>query len=75
VIFDSGIASGTDILRAMALGADFVMLGRAFHYGLAAFGAAGAAQVVHILTEGLRADMGQLGLTRPAEASARLIGD
>jgi L-lactate dehydrogenase (cytochrome) len=75
VIFDSGIASGTDILRAMALGADFVMLGRAFHYGLAAFGAAGAAQVVHILTEGLRADMGQLGLTRPAEASARLIDD
>ncbi|NKB26526.1 MAG: alpha-hydroxy-acid oxidizing protein [Rhodobacteraceae bacterium] len=60
VIFDSGVRSGTDILRAIALGADFVMLGKAFHYGLAAFGARGAAHVVHILREQLIADMGGL---------------
>lgn len=73
LIFDSGVASATDILRALALGADFVMLGRAFHYGLAAFGPAGAAHVVDLLTAGLTADMGQLGLARPAEARGRLI--
>jgi L-lactate dehydrogenase (cytochrome) len=68
VIFDSGVESGLDILRAFALGADFVMLGRAFHYGLAAFGRRGAAHVVHILTEDLKANMGQLGIARPEEA-------
>lgn len=67
IIFDSGVESGLDILRAIALGADFVMLGRAFHYGLAAFGRRGAEHVVHILTEDLKANMGQLGLARPAE--------
>jgi L-lactate dehydrogenase (cytochrome) len=35
LIFDSGIEGGLDILRALALGADFVMLGRAWHYALA----------------------------------------
>jgi len=62
VIFDSGVSGGLDILRALALGADFVMLGRAFHYGLAAFGAKGAAHVVHILTEDIKSNLGQLGL-------------
>ncbi len=63
VVFDGGISGGLDILRALALGADFVMLGRAWHYGLAAFGEAGAAHVAHILTEDLKANLGQLGLT------------
>jgi len=72
VIFDSGARSGTDILRAIALGADFVMLGKAFHYGLAAFGARGATHVVHILREQLIADMGQLGISRPTQARDRL---
>ncbi len=62
VIFDSGVSGGLDILRALALGADFVMLGRAFHYGLAAFGAAGAKHVVGILREDLKSNLGQLGL-------------
>lgn len=62
LIFDSGIEGGLDILRALALGADFVMLGRAFHYGLAALGAAGAAHVVDLLAADLKANMGQLGL-------------
>ena len=73
LIFDSGIRSATDVLRAIAKGADFVMLGRAMQYGLAAFGAKGAAHVLHIMREGLRADMGQLGIRRPVEARARLM--
>ncbi len=61
VIFDSGVEGGLDILRAMALGADFVMLGRAFHYGLAALGEAGATHVVDILRQDLISNMGQIG--------------
>ena len=61
VIFDSGIEGGLDVLRAMALGADFVMLGRAFHYGLAAMGEPGAAHVLDILRQDMISNMGQLG--------------
>lgn len=62
LVFDGGVAGGLDILRALALGADFVMLGRAFHYGLAALGAAGATHVVHILREDIKSNLGQMGL-------------
>ncbi len=61
LIFDSGVEGGLDILRAFALGADFVMLARAFHYGLAALGARGAAHVVTLLRADLEANLGQLG--------------
>ncbi len=73
LIFDSGIEGGLDILRALALGADFVMLGRAFHYGLAAFGERGAAHVVHILREDLKSNLGQLGLGSYAGLKERLV--
>jgi L-lactate dehydrogenase (cytochrome) len=61
VIFDSGIEGGLDVLRAIALGADFVMLGRAFHYGLGAVGEPGAAHVLDILRQDMISNMGQLG--------------
>lgn len=61
LVFDSGIEGGLDILRALAMGADFVMLGRAFHFGLAAIGAPGPAHVFDILAQDMRANMGQLG--------------
>ncbi|EKE45327.1 L-lactate dehydrogenase [Oceaniovalibus guishaninsula JLT2003] len=73
VIADGAVRSGTDVLRLIALGADFVMLGRAFHVGIAALGERGAAHVVHILRAGIEADLAQLGLCRPADARAALM--
>jgi len=73
IVFDSGIESGLDILRAIALGADFVMLGRAFHYGLGAMGADGPAHVVDILRKDLISCMGQLGTHRLADLKAKLV--
>jgi len=61
LIFDSGIESGLDILRALALGADFVMLGRAFHFALAALGEKGPAHLIEVLAADMKANMGQLG--------------
>ncbi|MEO0938474.1 MAG: alpha-hydroxy acid oxidase [Pseudomonadota bacterium] len=62
LIVDSGFETGLDILRAFALGADHVMLGRAWHIALAALGPeAGPAHLVHILSEDMKANMGQLG--------------
>ena len=61
IIFDSGIEGGLDILRALASGADFVMLGRAWHYALGALGARGPAHLADMLAKDLSANMGQLG--------------
>ena len=72
LIMDSGISGGLDIIRAIALGADFVMLGRAFHYGLGALGEKGAAHVLDILRQDMIANMGQLGTPTLAELAARL---
>lgn len=73
LIYCSGIEGGLDILRALALGADFVMLGKAFHYGLAALGEKGGDHVVHILTEDMLCNMGQMCIARPTEARKNLI--
>ncbi|MFZ5962704.1 alpha-hydroxy acid oxidase [Thalassococcus sp. BH17M4-6] len=67
LIFDSGVEGGLDILRAIALGADFVMLGRAWHYALAVLGREGPAHLVDILTRDLTANLGQLGAARPID--------
>lgn len=73
LIFDSGIEGGLDVLRAMALGADFVMLGRAWHYALAALGPKGLKHLAEVLKADLLANMAQLGIERPEDARERLF--
>lgn len=67
IVFDSGVEGGLDILRALALGADFVMLGRAFHFALAALGAKGPAHLIDLLAKDMEANMGQMGIPRLAD--------
>lgn len=67
VLFDSGVRSGGDILKALALGADFVFLGRPFVYGISALGNKGANHVYELLYHDLINNMHQLGITRLEE--------
>src|SRR5476649_150455 len=53
VLFDSGVRRGADIFKALALGANGVMIGRTTRWGLAAFGAAGAQRLIEILQQEL----------------------
>lgn len=62
ILFDSGVRTGLDIMRALYLGADFVLLGRAFIYGVAALGEYGGDHVVDILVDDLRNNLVQLGV-------------
>ena len=59
---DGGIARGTDILKALALGADLVAIGRLFLYGLAAAGQAGLEQVLNLLIAETREALALCGL-------------
>jgi len=67
VLFDSGVRSGSDILKALALGANAVCVGRAARWGLGAFGPAGVQKVFEILQGELVIAMAQTG--RPSLAS------
>jgi isopentenyl diphosphate isomerase/L-lactate dehydrogenase-like FMN-dependent dehydrogenase len=53
ILFDSGIRRGADIFKALALGANAVMIGRTTRWGLAAFGTAGAQRVIEMLQQEL----------------------
>lgn len=61
VMVDSGFRRGTDIFKALAMGADAVCIGRAYIWGLAAFGQAGVEKVLDILRAELAMVMGQMG--------------
>lgn len=65
VMFDSGIRRGTDVLKAIMLGADFTFVGRPFLYAAATHGAAGVAHAARLLTEEIDRDMALLGITSP----------
>lgn len=61
LIFDSGIRNGEDVVKALALGADFVMLGRPALYALAAAGGAGLKALLHCIKEDVGLAMAQVG--------------
>jgi len=73
IIFDSGVIGGLDIMRALALGADFVMLGRAWHYAVAAFAERGVDHLVHMLTDDMRLNMAQIGAATIADLPGCLM--
>jgi L-lactate dehydrogenase (cytochrome)/lactate 2-monooxygenase len=73
VLFDSGVRGGADVFVALALGADAVLLGRPWVYGLALAGAEGVRAVVeHVMAE-LDLTMGLAGVTRLEEITADLL--
>lgn len=63
LVFDGGVRSGEDIARALALGADFVMLGRPALYAIGADGERGLFSLLKIMAEELDLTLAQLGLT------------
>lgn len=73
IIVDSGFRRGTDIIKAMALGAHSVMIGRATLYGLAAGGEAGVNHALTILTTEIDRAMGQLGCRSFADVGPHLL--
>lgn len=73
LVFDSGVEGGLDILRAVALGADMVMLGRGWHYALGALGPVGPRHLAQVLRADLLSCMGQMGLTHVAQVRGRMI--
>lgn len=70
VIYDSGVRNALDIARAIALGADFVLLGRAFMFGVAAFGEKGGDHVSAILKDELVNIMHQMGCASVEQLSS-----
>ncbi len=64
VMIDSGFRRGTDVLKALALGARCVFIGRPFNYAAAIGGAAGVERAIGLLAAEIRADMGLLGVAR-----------
>jgi isopentenyl diphosphate isomerase/L-lactate dehydrogenase-like FMN-dependent dehydrogenase len=75
VLADSGVESGADIARMLAMGAQAVLAGRAFIYGVGALGHAGAGHTIDILREELARFMGQLRCSRPEELARHLPQD
>jgi L-lactate dehydrogenase (cytochrome) len=73
VMFDGGIRSGQDVVRAMALGAKSCLLGRAYAYGLGAGGEAGVARAIDIIRGGLDLTMGMCGHRTPAEINRNTL--
>ena len=61
ILADGGIRNGLDIARMLALGANFVLLGRPFVYAVAGIGRKGGAHVMHILKEEFKGAMAQMG--------------
>jgi len=73
VLFDSGVRSGLDIVRAYALGAQGALAGKAFLWGLGALGGYGPEHVIELFKEEIRASLAQIGARSLTEARSVVI--
>lgn len=73
VLADGGIRSGVDVVRMLALGADAVLLGRAWAYALAAAGEEGVTRMLQMISAEMRVTMSLIGATRLESIGAALI--
>ena len=73
VMFDGGIRSGQDVMRALALGAKSCMIGRAYAYGLGAGGQEGVAKAISLIAKELETTMGLCGINTIAEIDDKVI--
>jgi L-lactate dehydrogenase (cytochrome) len=73
VMFDGGIRSGQDVMRALALGAKSCMIGRAYVHGVGAAGEAGVAKAIDILAKELTTTMGLCGVNTVAEIDDHVL--
>ena len=73
IIADSGFRRGSDVVKAVALGADAVMIGRATLYGLAAGGEPGVRRALEILIGEIDRVLGQLGIRSLDELGPHLL--
>lgn len=73
ILLDSGVRSGQDVLRAIALGADAAFAGKSFLWAVAALGDEGADQLVDLYIDELRSSLGQIGALSLAEAREATI--
>jgi L-lactate dehydrogenase (cytochrome) len=75
VMFDGGIRSGQDVLRALALGARSCLIGRAYLYGLGAGGEAGVAKAIELIRNELDISMALCGVNRIREIGPHVLAD
>jgi isopentenyl diphosphate isomerase/L-lactate dehydrogenase-like FMN-dependent dehydrogenase len=73
IFVDGGVLRGSDVVKAIALGADAVLIGRAICYGLAAGGEAGAGRALDLLASEVRRTMGLAGCRNVAEIGPALL--
>ncbi len=73
LLLDGGVRRGTDVFKALALGASAVMIGRPYVHGLAVAGASGVAHVLHLLRTELEVAMALTGCARLTDIDASLI--
>jgi L-lactate dehydrogenase (cytochrome) len=73
IMFDGGIRSGQDVMRALALGAKSCMIGRAYAYGLGAGGQAGVAKAIELISKELLTTMGLCGVNTIAEIDDHVL--